>query len=335
MAHDKDLDVLVIGDVLTDTFIKLFDDQAWSSPSDNGQVLSMPFGMKVPFEHAEVIYGVGNASNAAVGLTKLGHHAGLVANIGSDDGGRDILKAYHDHGVDARFVHINHGKKTNHHYALWYKDDRTILINHEHYDYHWPRFRMNDIPEWMYLTSIGKDTFEYHDEIAEFLEAHTGIKLLFQPGTFHIASGVERLMRLYQRTEVLVLNREEAVQVSGGSHEDIHDLFNCLHQLGPKIVCITDGPNGSYASDGQNRLKMPNYPDPGPPVERTGAGDAYASTFLAALMHGETLEMAMAWGPINSMNVVQHVGAQAGLLNQSEINHFLANAPQWYRPERM
>lgn len=327
------LDVLVVGDVLTDAFIKLFDDQAWTTESENGKILSMPFGMKVPFDHAEVVYGVGNSSNAAVSLTRLGISAGLVANIGSDDGGRDILKAYHNQGIDTRFVHVNHNKKTNFHYVLWYKDDRTILINHEHYDYQWPRFKPHDIPKWMYLTSIGANTLDYHDEITEFLVDNPDVKLLFQPGTFQISSGVERLEGIYRRTEVLVLNREEAVLITGGSHEDIHDLITRLHHLGPKIVALSDGPNGAYMSDGENRFKIPLYPDPAPPLERTGAGDAFASTLLAGLLQGLSLEDASKWAPINSMNVVQNVGAQKGLLNTEQLMEFLRNAPEWYHPE--
>jgi sugar/nucleoside kinase (ribokinase family) len=109
--------------------------------------------------------------------------------------------------------------------------------------------------------------------------------------------------------------------------------MNRLHAIGPKTVVITDGPAGAYASDGQNRLKMPPYPDPAPPFERTGAGDAFASTFVAAIMKGANIEGALQWAPINSMNVVQNVGAQKGLLTEKEIGELLQKAPDWYKPE--
>jgi ribokinase len=147
-------------------------------------------------------------------------------------------------------------------------------------------------------------------------------------------AGAERLKRIYQHTQVLILNREEAVTVGGGNHEDVHDLINRLHALGPRIVVVTDGPSGAYASDGENRFKMPLYPDPGPPVDRTGAGDAFASTFIAALAKGNTIEGALQWAPINSMSVVQKVGAQAGLLSERQLEEFLKQAPDWYKPER-
>ncbi len=328
------IDVLSIGDVVTDAFIKLLDDRAQTYENEQGQWLAMPFGKKVPFDHAEVIEAVGNASNAAVSFARLGLTSGLISNVGGDSHGRDILRALHDKGVDSRFVIVNPNKLSNYHYVLWYKEERTILIKHEEYDYHWPRFRDIDIPKWVYFSSISKNALDkYHDLVVEWLTQNPDVKLAFQPGTFQIEAGIERLGELYNRTEVLILNREEAVQVSGGDYGDIHDLMNRLHGLGPKTIVITDGPSGAYASDGTIRLKMPPYPDPAPPFERTGAGDAFASTFVAALIQGNTIEGALQWAPINSMNVVQHTGAQAGLLGAQDIDELLKKAPEWYKPE--
>ena len=64
---------------------------------------------------------------------------------------------------------------------------------------------------------------------------------------------------------------------------------------------------------------MPMYPDPKEPILRTGAGDAFASTFTSAIILGADVPTALAWGPINSMSVVQYMGAQEGLLNREEL----------------
>jgi len=331
----KQLDVLSVGDVVTDAFIKLLDDKANVEQTSKGPRLSMPFGTKVPFDHAEVVPAVGNASNASVAFAKLGLKSGLVANVGGDEWGRDILRALHDADVDSRFVHINPKKLSNYHYVLWYKEERTILIKHEEYDYHWPRFRIIDIPQWIYFSSISKHALEYHDQMAAWLERHPTVKLAFQPGTFQMEAGVKRLHRIYKRAEVLAVNREEAALITGGNHENIHELLDKLHELGARIVVMSDGHNGAYASDGTTRLKMPIYPDPKPPYERTGAGDAFTSTFVAAIMKGADIEGALLWAPINSMSVVKKVGAQAGLLTEHEIDKYLRAAPSYYHPERM
>jgi ribokinase len=326
-------DVVSIGDIVTDAFIKLIDDQAITYENEEGKWLAMQFGTKLPFDHVEVIEAVGNAANAAVAFARLGLNSAFVTNVGSDDHGRDMINALHKENVDSRFVRINPDKKSNYHYVLWYKDERTILIKHEEYDYHWPHLRPDETPKWVYFSSISEHAIPYHDQVADWLEANPDVKMAFQPGTFQMEAGTERLKRIYERSEVLVLNREEAASVGGGNHDDLNDLFDKLHALGPKIVVITDGPKGAYASDGNQRLQMPLYPDPAPPSDRTGAGDAFASTFVAALAKGNTIEGALQWAPINSMSVVQKTGAQAGLLTEKELDEFLKNSPDWYKPK--
>jgi ribokinase len=329
MARQTDL--LAIGDIVTDAFIKLIDDQAYVTENDQGKWLTMQFGTKLPFDHAEVLEGVGNASNAAVSASRLGLKTSFVTNVGDDKEGLSMIRALQKEKIDTSLVRVNARKVSNMHYVLWYKEERTILINHENYKYYWPHLRPDEIPRWVYFSSISENALEYHDQVSDWLDKHPDVKLAFQPGTFQMKAGTERLKRLYARSEVMVLNREEAEFVSGGKREDLHDMFDRLHALGCKIVVITDGPDGAYASDGNQRLKMPLYPDPAPPKERTGAGDAFASTFVAALAKGNSLEGALQWAPINSMSVVQQTGAQAGLLTEKELEEWLAKAPEWYK----
>jgi len=331
----KQTDLMCIGDIVTDAFIKLIDDEAVTYQNEEGKWLAMKFGTKLPFDHVEILEAVGNAANAAVAFARLGLNTSFVTNVGGDEAGRGMIRALQKEGVDDRFVRINGSKKSNYHYVLWYKEERTILIKHEEYDYHWPSLKPAEVPKWIYFSSISERAIEYHDHVADWLEKNPEVKMAFQPGTFQMAAGVERLKRIYARTEVVILNREEAVLVTGGDYNNLHDLMDRLHGYGVKTVVITDGPDGAYASDGNQRLQMPLYPDPAPPKERTGAGDAFASTFIAALAKGNTLEGALQWAPINSMSVVQQTGAQAGLLDQDKIEEFLRHSPDYYRPQPM
>ena len=327
--------VLSVGDVVTDAFIQLREDQAVSFENQNGQWIAMPFGQKLPYQGVQVVPAVGNASNASVSFNRLGLTGGLVSNVGDDDSGREILKTLQQNGVDTRFVQINPNMQSNYHYVLRYKEERTILIKHQEYPYQWPRFLGEDVPEWIYFSSISENALDYHDEMATWLEHNPDVKLAFQPGTFQIDAGAERLKRIYARSEILLLNREEAAEVSGGHVDDLPGLLTKLHALGPKIVCITDGPEGAYASDGQRVLFMPSYPDPKPPVDRTGAGDAFSSAFVAAIITGHDVEGALQWAPINSMSVVQYVGAREGLLTNEAMDDYLRKAPADYVPKQL
>lgn len=322
--------ILAIGDIVTDAFIALREDQAEVTTDEHGiERLSMEFGSKPPYDHVDIVQAVGNSANAAVALSRLGLKADLMAFLGDDQLGKDSLQYLSEQKVGTELVSVQAGQKSNYHFALRYGADRTILIKYEDYDYAW-REPVNK-PDWIYLSMISKSAWSLHEDMLVYLEKNPQIKLAFQPGTFHFEWGTEKLAEVYKRSYIVFMNREEAALVTDKGTESVRDLALALHELGPQIVVITDGPNGSYVSGNYKFLSMPNYPDPAPPFDRTGAGDAFASTIVAALARGESLETAMNWAPINSMSVVQKLGAQAGLLKIEEIESYLATAPEDYK----
>lgn len=328
-------DVIAVGDTAIDDFIRLGESSAIVANINDQPQLAVPYGGKIAFENSTTIYGVGNAANACVNFAKLGLKTALISNVGNDDRGRKVLATLERKRVDTEFVKLQHGKRTNYHYILWYKNDRTILTNHENYRYHWPHLTNSEIPKWIYLTSLAEDTLDYHAEILDWIDKNPDVKLAFQPGTYQIKTGASKLKAVYQRSHVVVLNREEAVKVTGASHENVHDLLDRMHQLGPRLVMITDGAKGSYASDGSKRFFMPVYPDVAPPVERTGCGDAYTSTFVSALIKGYDIQGALQLAPITPASVVLYPGSQEGLLTMREIKEWLERAPATYKAEEM
>jgi len=326
--------VVSIGDIFTDAFIKLREDKARiDTEPDGSKRLSMEFGSKPPYEQVDIVQAVGPSPNAAVAFSRLGLDSSLMAFLGNDQPGYDSISYLKGENVDTTLTTMKDGVKSNYYYVLRYGADRTILVKNEAYDYVWKAPRR--APDWLYLSLISSDSWQLHEDMLAYLGEHPETKLAFQPGTFHFEWGVEKLRPVYRRAYIVVMNREEAVLVTGKSYDSLHDLAQALHDLGPKVVVITDGPAGAYASDGNSLVSMPNYPDPAPPNDRTGAGDAFASTIVAALALGQPLDVALRWAPINSMSVVQQLGAQAGLLRQEKIEEYLARAPESYRTEEI
>lgn len=324
--------ILAIGDIVTDAFIKLKEDEARiDTEPDGSKRLSMPFGSKPPYDHVDIVQAVGPSPNASVAFSRLGARSGLMAYMGDDLPGKEMLQYLSEQKVDTSTVSIAEGQKSNYWYVLRYGAERTILVKNEKYDYKWQEPR--DTPDWIYLSALDEASWDLHTELLKYLEKHSDTKLVFQPGTFHFKWGTKKLADIYARSHMTVMNKEEAADVTGRDLDSIEDLFEGLHSLGPKIVVITDGPHGSYASDGKKIISIPNYPDPAPPLDRTGAGDAFASTITTALAQGESLETALTWAPINSMNVCQHLGAQEGLLDKDAILQLLEKAPENYKVE--
>jgi ribokinase len=176
----------------------------------------------------------------------------------------------------------------------------------------------------------------------EFLEENPKVKLAFQPGTYQIKLGYNELEKIYRRAEVFLVNKEEAekILVDAGKagptfRGDPKSLLKKIADLGPKIVIITDGPKGSYMFDSEHYYMMPVYPDPRPPLERTGCGDAWASTFVSALAMGKTPLEALVFAPINPMSVAQFIGSQEGLLRLDQMNWWLERAPEDYKPREI
>lgn len=322
--------VLAAGDIFTDAFIKLNEDVARVDEDDDGSKrISLPLGTKPPYDEVEIVRAVGPAPNAAVAFARLGLQAGLDSFIGDDETGKEAIQYLGEQSVATDTMLIEKGIKTSYYFVLRYGAERTILVKNEQFNYQWEP--PTKTPDWMYLALMSDASWQYHEDLAGYLDENPDIKLAFQPGTFHFTWGKEKLARIYKRSHIVVMNREEAVDVTGQSYDSLPDLAKGLHDLGPEIVVITDGPKGSYASYDNKLVTIPNYPDPAPPVDRTGAGDAFASTIVAALAQGESIETALTWAPINSMSVVQKLGAQAGLLNKDQILKFLSEAPEDYK----
>jgi sugar/nucleoside kinase (ribokinase family) len=259
----------------------------------------------------------------------------MLTSIGNDDYGRNILDVYRKEGVNTEFVRINKNKPTNYHFVLTYQAERTILIKHQDYDYYDPR-KLDNKADWLYFSSIGEHTLPFHKHIAEYLKRHPDVRMGFNPGTFQLRFGVDKIRDIYKHTYVVFVNKEEAEQIlhkKPGTNMNV--LFDGMHKLGPKVVCITDGPKGAYASDGVNRYFMPPYPDPKPPISRTGAGDAFSTGFLCALIYGLPVQDALRWAPIESMHVVQFFGAQTGLLSKPKLTTLLKKAPKNYKAKAL
>ena len=329
-------DFVALGDITTDAFIELSDKDAKVVCDIEGRPcqIMMNFGDKLPYKDVVVVPAVGNSPNAAVSAHRLGLRSALVTNLGHDRNGKDCLEALRKEGVATEYVKVHERKISNYHYVLRLGAERTILIKHETYPYILPDFK--EPPRYLYFSSIGESGVDFHFEVADYVKKHKETKLVFQPGTFQIRLGAEKLKELYAVTDIFFCNKEEAQIILNTKETHFPKLLKGLKDLGPRLPVITDGPKGAYVTDEQGvTWHQPMYPDPKEPVDRTGAGDSFSSTFTSAIAIGLPPEKALAWGPINSMSVVQYIGAQQGLLTREQLEKHLADAPASYQPKKV
>lgn len=319
----SELDLLSIGDASLDAFIFPTESESMCQLNDKDCLICFSYGDKIPVKDLEFSIG-GNAANNAVGTTRLGVRSAANLTLGEDDIGNQIVEKLSKNGVDISYIFRQSEKRSNYSLAINYSGERTIFTYKDEIDYRLPD-GIPDVP-WIYLTSMG-DTFEsVYSKVAERVKGNSNIKLVFNPGSRQIRAGVEKIRNVLEVSYMVYINREEAEKISGceESRGKEKELLDKVSALGPKVPIITDGPNGAFVMHEGKYFKSGVMPVDA--FERTGAGDAFGSGCLSALIKGKNIKEAMLWGTVNSASVIGYVGAQKGLLKEDEIATWLERA---------
>jgi ribokinase len=278
------------------------------------------YAEKIGVDKKTDVPAVGNAANHAIGVSRLGLEASIYTIVGDDVQGHIAKDVFKENGVDTSYVAFDTKHGTNFSTVINYKSERTIFVYHEPRDYSLPALAP---AQWIYLTSVsGEGVVRLHEQVEMFITSNPKVKVAFNPGTYQIKQGREKLMPLLTKTSALFLNREEAMRVLQTKDRDIAGLIKPFHDLGITTMVLTDGTDGAYASDGKTVWHLAIYP--GPVVERTGCGDAFGSGFLSAIVAGKDVPAAMQWGNANSTSVVQYIGAREGLLDREKLEKMIA-----------
>lgn len=316
-------DLITVGDVTVDVFLKLADASVQCTLDRRNCLLCVRYADKVPVESVHHVPVAGNAANNAVGSVRLGLSVALAAILGGDAAGRVIRAALAADGVATDYITTDRAHRTNYSTVLNFRDERTILVSHEPRAYRLPPLASSAF--FLYLTSMGGGWERIVPALLQYLK-RAGAQLAFNPGTHQLATKPSTLRPLLRATSVLLVNREEAALLAGSrarSHPRF--LLEKLAVLGPKTIVITDGPSGSYALHDHDAWFMP--PLPVAVVENTGAGDAFSTGFLAAMIYGAGVADAQRWGTLNAASVIRQIGPQAGLLSLPEMRRWLRKYP--------
>lgn len=315
----KIYDVLAVGDTTEDIFLKMHNASLQCDINQTNCKICFDFAEKIAVEQKTDVPAVGNAANHAIGVARLGLQAAIYTVVGDDVQGRMADDIFKQNNVDTRYVVFDMERGTNLSVVINFNGERTIFVYHEPRVYALPEIGAT---KWLYLTSAsGGGVEKLHEQALTYFGSHPQVKLAFNPGTHQMNLGQAGLRPLLRLSDILFLNREESVDLLESKTDDITALMAGFHKLGVKIMVITDGPEGSYVSDGKTIWHAGIFE--GPVVERTGAGDSYGSAFLAATIKGHDIPTAMAWGNANSTSVVAYIGAREGLLREEEVRKMI------------
>jgi len=321
----ENFDLLSIGDASIDTFMTPLESETLCRIDTKECFIAFSYGDKIPVKNLEFSAG-GNAANNAVGTKRLGINSAIVLTLGDDPVGSMIVERIKSEQVDPTYIIQQPGTSSNYSTIINYSGERTILVYHAPRSYEFP-VKLPATP-WVYLTSMGESFRPFYNHMADWLEKNPQVKLAFNPGSWQIRSKDGEIAKILSLSHLVFVNREEAEKLTGFSQSTgkDRDLLIALKNLGPKTCVITDGANGAFAYDSVNGKFLKVGVLPVDAYERTGAGDAFGSGSLSALIHGKDLSEALLWGTVNSASVIGYTGPQKGLLKESELPEWLERA---------
>jgi ribokinase len=302
----------VIGDIALDRFLLLPDIPILPSPSNPGNfILNLEIGHKVPVSQIYDSIG-GNAYNITYGLSLLGINTALVASIGEDNLSNYIIDSINSLNLNTEYIVKTTNSAVNQSTILSINGERIVFSHHQPKDY---ANLSLPISEWLYITSLSKGSETILENI---ITNSNDYKLVFNPGSYLLKNDMNLIHKILPKTKLLFVNKEEAQNIANTNDENIPNLIQELHNLGSKIVAITDGNNGAYVSNTENKLYLPaRQVDK---KETTGAGDAFAAGFLAAfIQNNQDINQALKWGIIQSSSVLREIGSVNGLSPLDEV----------------
>lgn len=317
-------DCVSIGDCVFDVNLFLHEAVVHCRKDAQDCEICLKYGQKIPVDSIQRSLG-GNACNNAVGLKRLGLAVALYTIFGDDQIGERIGQMLEKEGIGKSLVKVEPGE-SRYSTIINFKGERTILAYGVDRHYKLPA----TLPEtrWIFLSAVGPHYQEFFQEVAALVKEKS-IKLAFAPAEAQLHNSLTIYRGVLSASQIVFVNSEEAERLLGpNANGQIKKLLFGVRDLGPKIVVITDGVNGSYAYDGDKYYFIGLF-DKFAAVEATGAGDAYASGFLAAIISGQTTAEAMRWGAINSASVVSKTGAQTGLLKKEELTRYLGEREEF------
>lgn len=342
-------DAILIGDVSIDEFLRVDEAQVICDLNDRECKICFDYAEKIPVAEFRTSLG-GNSANVAAGMARLGLSVSVYSEIGDDANGTRFIKELKERGVDTSLLAQSKGE-TDIHTIIIYKGERTILSYHRPKNY---KLQNWDEPKWIYYSSLPKGFESFQRSLVDYLNAHPRVLTAFNPGVYHFKAGFKGYAPFLKVTDVLFVNKEEALrmlqQADGGTEDqEVHlspngsrlcaypagrqtsliessdkswpakSLHQSLQKLGPKMTVITDAENGASVCTNGEYYGAGIYEIDRPIVDKTGAGDAFASGFLSALIYGKDVATALNWGLKNSSACIREIGPMNGLMDLKRI----------------
>ncbi len=337
-------DIITIGtatrDVfLTSSFFKVVKDPVHLKKIDfpTGEAQCFTLGGKIEVDKPIFTTG-GGASNTAATFSKQGLKVATVIKLGKDIASENILNEFHKEKITIFATREKNIATAYSVILLAPTGERTILV----YRGASENLKINEIPfskfnaRWLHI-SPGKISLVTLKKIFDYFTKQKTL-IAFSPSKYLIEMGIKKIKSFLSKSKVVIMNREEAAYLTGSDYnDDEKEIFKKLNKVVPGIAVMTSGPEGVLVSDGFNFYQAGVFSAKKEKiVDRTGAGDAFGSGFVAGIIKRkekcdkvlpfgkqelcqiDNIKYAIRLGSANATSVVEYIGAKEGILIKRE-----------------
>ncbi|MHA1932269.1 MAG: carbohydrate kinase family protein, partial [Promethearchaeota archaeon] len=285
----------------------------------------LPLEHQITFER----YAGGAPANFAVGVKHLGLSSGMITKVGDDFFGRFLIKTLKDKEVDISQIKITNEYKTalafvgldenkSPSFSFYRSPCADIMLNEEEID--------EDYIKSAQLLMCG--TVSMADEPArsaifkaiKYAKKY-GLQVACDPNLredlWHFKDPREHLFKVLKNTDIFLPSISEAELITGEKGEKA--LENIL-ELGPSIVGVTRGADGSTILTKNEKFSAPSYKVK--VVDTTGAGDAWAAGIVTGLLTNMPLSEIPYFANAISALKITRKGAM-NVPNRKEVEDFI------------
>ena len=149
-------DVISVGDVATDLFIRLSDGQVERRADERGTWLVFPLGSEgaLRTSHDRRGWGERRQRRRRDVAPRAPGRCWPVSSPTTSSGAISSGRCTRSGSTRVSFASTPRHTRTATS-CLSFHGERTILVWHEEFDYHWPHLRPSEVPSWLHLTSLG------------------------------------------------------------------------------------------------------------------------------------------------------------------------------------
>ncbi len=318
---EEKFDVITIGSATKDIFLNV--EAEGVQKLDNfktGEAICFGLGSKIQINKINFTSG-GGGTNQAVTYARQGYKTACVGVVGQDFNGTEILEELKKENIDTSFFQVHSDDHTAYSVILVSRGGERTILSYKGEGQH---LDVNQIPfekmnsKWVSLDSLG-GRFDVLEGIVRWANEKR-VKIAANPGNKELEHGLEKLRPMLKNFSIVIMNKEEASNLTGVSYQKEEDIFKFMDEIVDGIFVMTKGNEGVSVSDGKN-IYSAGVPD-SPVIERTGAGDAFTAGFVSEFIRSEDISKSIQFATANASSVVMFPGGKEGVLRKDDPGKF-------------